>query len=146
MEQEENNMIGPLDFIAIEFPGNHFKGEIIPILSDYVSRGLIRILDLVFIKKDRNGNLTTLELNEIDKDTARLFAPIIKQVKNMLTVDDIEKIGKMLNNNTSAGLMLFENTWAAKFVAAAKNANGRMIMEYRIPVETVETVLQPMPV
>jgi hypothetical protein len=104
------------------------------------------MLDLVFIKKDRNGNLTTLELNEIDKDTARLFAPIIKQVKNMLTVDDIEKIGKMLNNNTSAGLMLFENTWAAKFVAAAKNANGRMIMEYRIPVETVETVLQPMPV
>jgi len=136
-------MIGPLDFIAIEFPGNHFKGEVIPILSDYVSRGLIRILDLVFIKKDREGNVTTLELNEIDKDTARLFAPIIRQVKNMLTVDDIEKVGNMLNNNSSAGLMLFENTWAAKFVAAAKNANGRMIMEYRIPVDVVEKVLQP---
>ncbi len=139
-------MVGPLDFIAIEFPGNRFKGEIIPVLSDYVSRGLIRILDLVFIKKDQNGQVTTLELNEIDKDTARIFAPIVKQVKNMLTVDDIEKIGNMLNNNSSAGLLLFENTWAAKFVAAAKNANGRMIMEYRIPVEVVEKVLQLAPV
>jgi uncharacterized membrane protein len=136
-------MVGPLEFIGIEFPGNHFKGEIMPTLVNLVNKGLIRIVDLVFIKKDRNGNVFTFELNEIDKDTAKLFAPFVKDLKAMLTLDDIEKVGEALNNDTSAGLLLFEHTWSTSFIQAVKNANGRLIADYRIPQEVVDRVLQP---
>jgi uncharacterized membrane protein len=135
-------MVGPLEFITIEFPGNHFKGEIMPVLVNLVNKGLIRIIDLVFIKKDHNGNVFSFELNEIDKDTARLFNPVIKEIRSMLTIDDIQKVGEALNNNTSAGLMLFEHTWATTFIESVKNANGRLIVDYRIPQEVVEKVLQ----
>jgi hypothetical protein len=64
-KKEVNIMVGPLEFIAIEFPGSHFKGEIMPVLSNLVSRGFIRILDLVFIRKDANGSVTSFEMNEI---------------------------------------------------------------------------------
>jgi hypothetical protein len=135
--------VGSLEFLAIEFPGNHFKGQIMPVLSEFVSRKLIRILDLVFIKKDEAGKVSVLELNEIDKDTARLFAPLVKEVKNMLTIDDIEKVGESLSNNSSAGLLLFEHTWTIKFIDAVKNADGRLVVDYRIPQEVVEKVLEP---
>ena len=136
-------MVGPLEFIGIEFPGNRFRGEIMPTLVNLVNKGLIRIVDLVFIKKDQNGNVFSFELNEIDKDTAKLFAPFVKELKTMLTIDDIEKVGEALNNNSSAGLLLFEHTWSKAFIQAVKNANGRLIVDYRIPQEVVERVLQP---
>jgi uncharacterized membrane protein len=136
-------MVGPLEFIAIEFPGNQFKGEIMPALMNLVNKDLIRIIDLVFIKKDQNGKVSSFELNEMDKDTARLFSPIIKEVKNMITQDDIQKVGDSLNSNSSAGLLLFEHTWTTNFIAAVKNARGRLIVDYRIPQEVVEKVLEP---
>jgi hypothetical protein len=136
-------MVGPLEFLAIEFPGNHFKGEIIPVLSNMVSKGLIRILDLAFIKKDQNGNVYSFELNEIDKDTSKLFAPFIKEVKSMISQDDIQKVGEALSINSSAGLLLFEHTWTTKFIEAVKNAQGRLVLDYRIPQEVVERVLEP---
>jgi hypothetical protein len=137
-------MVGPLEFLAIEFPGSHFKGEIMPVLSNLVTKGLIRILDLVFIKKDQNGNVYSFELNEIDKDTAKLFAPFIREIKSMISQDDIQKVGDSLNNNSAAGLLLFEHTWTIKFIEAVKNAQGRLVLDYRIPQEVVEKVLEPM--
>jgi uncharacterized membrane protein len=136
-------MVGPLEFVAIEFPGNQFKGEIMPVLTNLVSKGLIRIIDLVFIKKDQYGNVTDFELNEIGKDTEKLFAPIVREVKRMLSQDDIQKVGDALSNNSAAGLLLFEHTWSTKFIQAVKNAKGRLILDYRIPQEVVEQVLQP---
>ncbi len=114
-----------------------------PVLSDLVSKGLIRILDLVFIKKDQDGRVTSFELNEIDKDTAKVFAPFIKELKSMLSQDDIQKVGEALSNNSAAGLLLFEHTWTTKFIEAVKNAQGRLIADYRIPQEVVEKVLEP---
>ena len=135
-------MVGPLEFIAIEFPGNHFKGEIMPALSNLVTKGLIRIIDLTFIKKDENGTVYSLELNEIDKDTAKLFAPFIKSVRAMISQDDIQKVSEALAKNSSAGLLLFEHTWTTNFIEAVKNAQGRLVLDYRIPQEVVEKVLE----
>ncbi len=134
-------MVGPLEFIAIEFPGNHFKGEIIPVLENLVNRGLIRIVDLVFIRKDPNGKVTSFEINEVDKDLAKLFAPITKGMSGMLTKDDIQKVGEALSDNSSAGLLLFEHTWTLKFIEAVKNARGRLVIDYKIPQEVVEKAL-----
>jgi uncharacterized membrane protein len=136
-------MVGPLEFLAIEFPGNRFKGEIIPEIVNLVNRGLIRVIDLVLIKKDQDGKITKFELSEMDKETARLFAPIHAEVQNLLTLDDIEKVGEALNNNSSAGLLLFEHTWTTKFIQAVKNAQGRLVSDYRIPQDVVERALQP---
>ncbi len=136
-------MVGPLEFIAIEFPGNRFRGEIIPELTNLVKQGLIRIIDLVLIRKDVNGNVTSFEINEVDKETAKLFAPLIKELRNMLTKDDIEKVGEALYNNSSAGLLLFEHTWTTRFIESVKRAQGRLVLDYRIPQEVVEQILQP---
>jgi uncharacterized membrane protein len=136
-------MPGPLEFVAISFPGNHFKGEIIPELAELVNKHLIRLADAVFIKKDSQGNVNIYELKEIDKDTALMFKPISGEVSSMVTQDDIQKVGAILNNNSSAGLLLFENLWSTKFVNAVKRADGQLVVDYRIPEEVVEKVLQP---
>jgi hypothetical protein len=134
-------MVGPLEFLAIEFPGNHFKGEIMPALSNLVTKGLIRIIDLTFIKKDENGTVYSFELNEIDKDTAKAFAPFIKNVQGLISQDDIQKISESLSKNSSAGLLLFEHTWTTNFIQAVKNAQGKLVLDYRIPQEVVERVI-----
>jgi uncharacterized membrane protein len=136
-------MVGPLEFIAIEFPGNQFKGEIMPVLVDLVNKGLVRVIDLVLIRKDQNGKVTLFEVNEFDRETSRLFAPLRAEVKSMLSQDDIQKVGEALNKNSSAGLLLFEHTWSTRFIEAVKNAQGRLIVDYRIPQEVVEKVLEP---
>jgi uncharacterized membrane protein len=136
-------MVGPLEFIAIEFPGNRFKGEIIPTITDLINRGLIRVIDLVLVRKDESGRLNVFELNEFDKDTARIFAPLKAQVHNLLSQEDIEKVGNALSNNSSAGLLLFEHTWSTKFIEAVKRAQGRLIADYRVPQEVAEKVLEP---
>jgi uncharacterized membrane protein len=136
-------MRGPLELVAIEFPGNHFKGEIIPELAELVNKRIIRVVDAVFIKKDKQGKVNIYELEEIDKDTALTFKPISGEIDTMVTQDDIKKVGEVLNNNSSAGLLLFENLWATKFVESVKRADGRMVLDYRIPEEIVEQVLQP---
>ncbi len=136
-------MVGPLELLAIEFPGSQFKGEIMPELANLVSKGLIRIIDLVLVKKDQNGTVYSFELNEVDKNTAKLFAPFIKEVRSMLSQDDIQKVGEALSPNSSAGLLLFEHIWTAKFIEAVKNAKGRLVIDYKIPQEVVEKVLEP---
>ncbi len=136
-------MVGPLEFIAIQFPGNHLKGEILPVLTNLVNKGQIRIIDLVLVRKDQDGKVTSFELNEVDKNTAKVFAPIIKEVHNMLTRDDIERVAEAMDNNSSAGLLLFEHTWTTQFIQAVKNAQGKLVIDYRIPQEVVEKVLQP---
>ncbi len=139
-------MVGPLEFIAIEFPGNHFKGEIMPVLENLVNRGLIRIIDLVFIRKDSTGTVTSCELSEVDKEIAKLFAPITKGARRMLTQDDVQKVGDALSDNSSAGLLLFEHIWTIKLIEAVKNARGRLVIDYKIPQEVVEKALALEPV
>jgi hypothetical protein len=136
--------LGPIDFLALEFPGNKFKGEIIPALLELVEAGIIRIIDLVVIAKDQDGSVFVRELNELDPDTIRVFDPLKIEVTSMITRNDIDGIAAVLANNSTAGLLLFENLWALKTKQAMLDAGARVVMFERIPHEVVEENLADM--
>ena len=132
---------GPIDFIALEFKGNKFRGDILPELFDLVNKGVIRIIDMVVIMKDEDGAVTVLELKELDPDTIRIFDPLHVAVTSIITRQDIDALAEQLENNSTAGAMLIENLWAVKTQEAMLAANGRLVMFERIPHDVVVEAL-----
>ena len=132
---------GPIDFIALEFPGNRFKGEILPDLLDLVEREVIRIFDLVIVTKDVDGTVHVRELQELDPGEMSIVDPFKAGVSQMITELDIQAIAEKLDNNSTAALMLIENLWAKKTKDAMADANGRLVMFERIPHDVVEEAL-----
>lgn len=132
---------GPIDFIALEFPGNQFKGEILPDIFELVDQGIIRVIDLVIVMKEEDGTVVTRELQELDSGNVRVLNPLKAQVTQMITEEDIANIAASLENNSTAGLMLIENLWAKKTQQAMIDAGGRLVLFERIPHDVVEEAL-----
>jgi hypothetical protein len=131
---------GPIDLIALEFPGNRFKGEILPEIFDLVEKGIIRVIDLVVIMKDQ-GEVIVRELRELDAAHIAMFDPLNADVSQMITESDINAIAEQLAENSTAGIMLIENLWAKKTMQSMLDANGRLVMFERIPHDVVEEAL-----
>ena len=132
---------GPIDFIALEFKGNKFRGDILPELFDLVNREIIRIIDLVLIVKDEDGNVAVRELQELDPDTLAIVDPLHADVTSIITRQDIDALAEQLENDSTAGAMLIENLWAKKTMQAMLDANGRLVMFERIPHDVVVEAL-----
>jgi uncharacterized membrane protein len=131
---------GPIDFIALEFPGNRFRGEILPELFELVDKGIIRIIDLVVIMKDQ-GEVIVRELRELDAAYIAMFDPLQADVSQMITDSDIAMIAEKLADNSTAGILLIENLWAKRTMQAMLDADGRLVMFERIPHDVVEEAL-----
>jgi translation initiation factor IF-2 len=134
--------IGPIEYLVVSFPGNKFKGEIIPALAELVENETIRILDLVFIAKDEEGNVAAVELAELGEGhEAAAMADISEIDAGLLNEDDVQLAAEALDNNSSAGLLVFENVWAARFAEAVRNADGQLVANERIPYDIVQAAL-----
>lgn len=134
--------IGPIEYLVVAFPGNKFKGEIVPALAELVENGTIRILDLVFIIKDEDGNVGAIELAELDpEDEAAAMSDIADVNAGLLNEDDIQLAADALEPNSSAGLLVFENVWATRFAEAVRNADGQLVANERIPYDVVQAAL-----
>jgi Family of unknown function (DUF6325) len=134
--------IGPIEYLVVAFPGNKFKGEIIPALAELVESGTIRILDLVFIMKDEEGNVAAIELSDLDpEDEAAAMSDISDIDKGLLNEEGIQLAADALEDNSSAGLLVFENVWAAKFAEAVRNADGQLVANERIPYDIVQAAM-----
>ena len=133
--------IGPVEYIAIAFPGNKFSGKIIPAIRELQESGTIRVLDLVIISKDGDGNVTAVELSEASPEEQASLSALGVVGRNLLGQEDIEDIGGALDPNSTAGLMIWENVWAAKFAESLRNADGILIANGRIPVQLVEDLM-----
>jgi hypothetical protein len=125
--------IGPVEFLALKFPGNEFRGEILPALTDLVEAETIRIVDLLFVQKSANEEVRVIELTDLGKDDFAAFDIIVSQVSGLIGHDDARMVADALEPNSSAALMLFENVWAIRFVDAVDNAKGEVLMSERIP-------------
>jgi hypothetical protein len=134
-------MYGPLEYIALSFEGNQFTGEIAPALAELVQKGTVRVIDLAFVSKDQDGNVTIREIEELNPEQMNLFNPIVSEVTGLLSRGDIEAIGSLLDVNSSAALLLWENAWAATFAEAVVNANGRVLARETVPYELVQAAL-----
>ena len=128
---------GPIELVVIHFPGNEFKGEILPALDRLVSGGIIRIVDIAFVIKDADGNIAALEVNDLPP----AFEPLVAEHGGLISDEDFIAFGEQLEPNSSAALMMFENTWASDFVQAVFNANGEFVMNERIPRVVIEELV-----
>ena len=133
---------GPIDFIAIEFKTDQLKGEVLPGLLELVKNQIVRIIDLVIIQKDQDGNYQVLEIEELTPESIAIFDPLNVEISGIIQVEDIEVIAGAMENNTTAALLLLENLWAIKFGEAAVRSGGRLVMFDRIPFEVVNETLE----
>lgn len=133
---------GPVEMLVVKFPGNQFKGELAPALQDLVDTGLVRVIDLLFVLKDEDGALFIYEQNGLGDEVAALLEPISQPDDELLSNEDAESIGVLLEPNSSAALLLFENVWAAQFAQALRNANGEILINSRIPRDVIEAIVE----
>ena len=128
---------GPIDFIALEFEGNKLKGDVFASLLELVDQKILRVIDLVVVLKDEDGEIFVREMQQLEEKNLAIFDPIEMAVEGMITTNDIEVVGAELSNNTAAALMLFENLWAVKFKEAVLAEDGRLLMQTRVPHEVI---------
>jgi hypothetical protein len=131
--------IGPVEYLILGFPGNNFTGQIVPELAKLIDGGLVRIIDLTFISKDADGEVVVVEYDAVEELAA--FAGLDAEIGGILTDEDIAHAALNLEPNTSAALLIWEDTWAGPFAAAVREANGVILEGARIPREFIEQAM-----
>lgn len=140
MNGPDQNEMGPIDYILVEWPGRQPNGEVAPHLVDLVDRGLIRILDLTFIAKAEDGTVRGIEIADVGGEVAELSV-FEGASSGLLSDEDVEEAGGAMKPGTSAALLVFENTWAGPFAAAVRRSGGQLAASGRIPVQAVLAAL-----
>jgi hypothetical protein len=129
--------MGPIDYLVMEWDGEAaVTGEVMPLLLDLVDRGLVRILDLAFVLKDQAGEVTALELAELAQMDPAL-AEFAGASSGLLDQEDLEEAAAALRPGTFAGVLVWENRWAAPIAAALRRSGGQLVADGRIPVQSI---------
>lgn len=137
MSHEELEQMGPVDLVVIEFPTGGPKGAAAPLLLDLVDRRIIRILDLMFVRKDEDGTVSGIELEDLDGDGKVELSVFDGASSGLLGDEDIQSAGEALQPGSSAAMLVFENRWAAPFATAMREAGGQLAAFERIPVQAL---------
>ena len=133
--------VGPIDYLAVEFPGARLEGDGLAALVDLVDRGIIRILDRVVAKGAEDGTSTVVELADLDGDGALDLAVFEGVRSGLLDADDVAEGAALVQPGNAVGLLLYENTWAGPFVTAMRNVGAEVIASGRIPAADVVAAL-----
>lgn len=129
---------GPIDYLVVEWPqGSPPTGGAFPYLVDLVDRGLIRVLDMSFVQKDENGDVTVVEIGDFDGDGYNDIAIFEGASSGLIHEDDQADAGQILENGTAAAILVYENTWAAPFATALRKTGARLVDQGRIPINDV---------
>jgi Family of unknown function (DUF6325) len=134
--------MGPIDYIVVEFPGSRMNGEAFPHLIDLVDRGIVRILDLVFVTKDLDGSVKGIAIADLDDDGELDLAVFEGASSGLIGDDDIEEAGGILEPGSSAGILVYENVWAGPFAAAVRRGGGQLVASGRIPIQAMLAALE----
>ena len=134
--------LGPIDFVVIEWPADKQpNGEAFPHLVDLVDRGLIRVLDLAFVRKETDGSIVGLDLQDFAADGDPQLTIFEGATSGLLGDDDRQEAGNALEPGASAALIVYENTWAAPFATALRKAGAQLVASGRIPVNAIISAL-----
>ncbi|MEU7008768.1 DUF6325 family protein [Streptomyces sp. NPDC046332] len=127
--------MGPVDYLILEFPGNRMTGEGFPLLLDLVERRIIRILDLQFIRKDKDGSVTAVELTDLGGEVD--LTVFEGASSGLLDQSDVDDAGSALEPGNSAGVIVYENLWAAPLARALRRSGAQIVANGRIPVQAL---------
>ena len=134
---------GPIDVVMLRFPGNQFNGGIAPALLDPIQQGLIRVIDLLFVYKDVDGTVGSIELGGLGAELEPTFGDIDGQFGGgLLDAEDVEEVGTALDPGSSMAVLAVENLWAIPFIEAVRSAGGELVDQARVPAEVVDMVRQ----
>ena len=142
MAATEMDEFGPVDFVVVEFPAgsSNFTGEMAKELSSLVERGIVRVLDLLVLQKDEEGNIEAFEIDDLDEmDELRALET---QVAEILAEEDVVNLAAAMENGSTAGVIVWENSWAAPFASAARRSGGQLIASGRIPIQAIVASLE----
>ena len=140
MSSEQIDELGPIDYVVIEWPGRQPGGEAAPALVELVDRGVIRVLDLAFITKGEDGEVTAVDFDEVADQVPDLKL-LDGASSGLLVGDDLAAAGDAMDPGTSAALLVYENRWAAPFASAVRRSGGQLIADGRIPVQSMLAAL-----
>ncbi len=137
MSDAEMDELGPVDYLVVEFPAGraNFSGEMAAELSSLVTAGTIRILDLMIVTKDDDGTVDAFEIDDFEGlDELRALET---ELANLLAADDVADLAAAMEPGSVAGVLVWENRWAAPFASAARRAGGQLVANGRIPVQAI---------
>ena len=129
--------LGPIDFVVVEFPANesNFTGEMVEELLKLVDAGLIRVVDVLILVKDADGVVDALELSDVD-NLGPLEA-LEAELAELLAAEDVVKLAEAMDPGSTAGVLIWENLWAAPFASAVRHSGGQLIADGRIPIQAI---------
>jgi hypothetical protein len=133
--------VGPIDYLALEFPKAKLTGEGLAALVDLVDRGIVRILDLRFVKREEDGSFSAVAISDVDHDGVLDLAVFEGVESGLLDDDDLNQAASVIAPGSAAGLVVYENTWAIPFVSAMRRAGAEVVASGRIPVTDVLAAL-----
>ena len=137
MADRASDELGPVDFIVVEFPAGaaNFTGEMVTELLALVDSGTVRVIDVLILTKNADGSVEATELADID-DLGPLQA-VEAELAELLAADDVEHLAAAMEPGSTAGVLIWENLWAAPFAAAARRSGGQLIADGRIPMQAI---------
>jgi hypothetical protein len=135
MEAHEDEL-GPIDIVVIEYPADApMTGEAIPIFLDLVDRGIIRVLDVLFVRQNEDGTVSGLEASDLDADRIGDLKVFEGASTGLLSEDDASQVGGLLAPGSAGVMIVYENRWAAPFAAAVRRSGGVLVANQRITVQ-----------
>jgi hypothetical protein len=129
--------MGPVDYLVVEFPDGRLTGEGFPLLVDLVDRGIIRILDLVFVRKRDDGSVEGLMVTDLDHDGTLDLLLFEGVTTGLVDVDDVAEAAGVLDPGSTAAILVYENRWAAPLASALRRGGGQLVAGGRIPVQAL---------
>jgi hypothetical protein len=139
---ENIDELGPVDWIVVEFPGSKFNGEIAPVLQDLVERNLIKVLDLMMLRKDDAGELEIFELSDLEEGELGELRTEEAALAMVLSEQDVLDVAETIQPGSTAAVLVWENLWAAPFGTAVRHAGGQLVASGRIPVQAVLAAIE----
>lgn len=130
--------LGPIEILVVGFPGNEFTGEIVPALTDLIEQGTIRLVDLMFVAKDVDGEVVALEVNELDDHVSSAYITLVAELEGLIGEEDIEDFAEDLEPGSSIAILVVEHMWAHSFANAVSNSGGVLIDSVRIPRSVID--------
>jgi hypothetical protein len=137
MTNSDTDELGPVDYLVVEFPADrsNFTGEMATELASLVDAGTIRVLDLLILQKARDGTIEAFEVDDFDEvDELRALETEIAEI---LAAEDVAHLAEAMEDGSTAGVIVWENTWAAPFASAARRAGGQLVATGRIPIQAI---------